>query len=98
MDQKVYLQGSGTPGKWRDLEEFAGEFLPDYWKNVPEELFDNGYNGGTAHMFDEFALSILNDTPTPISVEEALNWTAAGICSEQSSDQNGTPVEIPSFH
>ena len=98
MDQKVYLQGSGTPGKWRDLEEFAGEFLPDYWKNVPEELFNNGYNGGTAHMFDEFALSILNDTPTPISVEEALNWTAAGICSEQSSDQNGTPVEIPSFH
>ena len=98
MDQKVYLQGSGTSGKWRDLEEFADEFLPDYWKDVPAEFFDNGYDGGTVHMFDEFALSILNDTPVPISPEEALNWTAAGICSEQSSDQNGMPVEIPTFH
>ena len=96
MDQKVYLQGSGTSGKWRDLEEFADEFLPDYWKDVPAEFFDN--DGGTVHMFDEFALSILNDTPVPISPEEALNWTAAGICSEQSSDQNGMPVEIPTFH
>lgn len=38
MDQKVYLQGSGTSGKWRDLEEFADEFLPDYWKDVPAEF------------------------------------------------------------
>ncbi|MBO5308733.1 MAG: Gfo/Idh/MocA family oxidoreductase [Lentisphaeria bacterium] len=98
MDQKVYIHGQGEPGKWRDLEEFADEFLPDYWKNIPAEWFDNGYNGGTVPIFEMFADAVLNNTPVPLSPEETLNWTAAGICSEMSSDQNGVPVEIPVYH
>lgn len=98
MDQKVYLHGKGEAGKWRDLEEFAAEFEPDYWKNIPKEWFDNGYNGGTVPIFDMFADAVLNNTPVPLSPEETLNWTAAGICSETSSNLNGMPVEIPTFH
>jgi hypothetical protein len=98
MDQKVYLNGKGEPGKWRDLEEFAAEFQPDYWKHIPQEWFDNGYNGGTVPLFDLFAEAVPNNAPVPLAPEKTLNWTAAGICSETSSDQNGTPVEIPTFH
>ena len=97
MDQRVYLHGKGEAGKWRDLEEFASEFQPEYWKNIPAKWFDNGYNGGTVPMFDLFADAVMNNTPLPLSAASTLNWTAAGICSEKSSDLNGMPVEIPVY-
>ena len=75
----------------------VGEFAPDYWKNIPEKWFDNGYDGGTVPTFDMFARAVLEDLPVPLSPEATLNWTAAGICSEKSSDLNGVPVEIPTF-
>ena len=54
-----------------------------------------GYNGGTALMFDAFAQSIFDNAETPIPLEVALNWTAAGLLSEKSADLDGVPVDIP---
>ena len=97
MDQRVYVQGLCQPGKWRDIEDFADEFLPEAWKNMPKEFFDNGYNGGESIMFDLFADAVRNNTDTPIPAEVALNWTAAGLLSEQSANLDGAPVEIQEF-
>ena len=97
MDQRVYIPGLCRPGEWRDLEDFADEFLPDWWKAIPEEIRDNGYDGGVPHLFDEFAKAVLEDRPVPIPPEVSLNWTAAGILSEKSSQLDGVPVDIPSF-
>lgn len=96
-DHRVYVEGVCKKGEWKNLEDFS-EYLPDEWKAVPPELVDNSYNGGTAMMFDAFAQSIFDNTETPIPLDVALNWTAAGILSEQSADLDGAPVEIPDFH
>lgn len=94
-DHRVYIEGLCKKGEWRNLEDFAGEFLPDYWKDVPGELADNGYDGGTGFMFDAFAQAVLDGAETPIPLSAALNWTLAGLLSERSADLDGAPVEIP---
>jgi len=97
MDQRVYIPGLCKPGEWRDLEEFADEFLPDWWKAIPQEIRNNSYDGGVPRMFDEFAKAVQEDRPVPIPPEVSLNWTATGILSEKSAQLDGVPVDIPSF-
>lgn len=96
-DHRVYIQGLCKVGEWRNLEDFASEFLPETWKAVPPEKVDNGYNGGVPMMFDDFAQAIFDDRDTTIPIETSLNWTAAGLLSEQSADLDGIPVDVPDF-
>ncbi|MDD5728734.1 MAG: Gfo/Idh/MocA family oxidoreductase [Victivallales bacterium] len=96
-DHRVYIKGLCKSGEWRNLEDFASDFLPEAWKAVPPEKVDNGYNGGVPMMFDDFAQAIFDDRETFIPIETSLNWTAAGLLSEQSADQDGMPVNVPDF-
>ncbi len=102
---KVHIKGLCKPDEWRNLFDFSG-FLPDAWhiytdKGVKfDDTVDNGtsmYDSGCALMQDEFALAVLNGTEMPITMEDALNWTAAGLLSADSVGQGSMPVGIPAY-
>ena len=102
---KVHIKGLCRPGEWRNLFDFAG-FLPDAWRMYTDngvrydDTVDNGtsmYDSGCALMQDEFAQALIFGTEMPISLEAALNWTAAGLLSEDSIVGGSIPVQIPQY-
>ena len=100
---KLHIRGLCEPQEWKDVYDFKG-FLPKSWKIFPENFFDdtkdNGtekYDSGTSIVLEEFAKCIVNDTEPPVSAKRALNWTAAGILSEESINKGGIPIDIPDF-
>lgn len=72
-------------------------FRPDL---LPAELqpFANGGHGGShPHLVHEFVSSIANERHPAINAVKAANWTAPGICANESSLRNGESVVIPGF-
>ena len=100
---KVHIRGLCGPQEWRNVYDFKG-FLPKEWQVFPDGYFndsaDDGctlYDSGTALLLGSFARSILDDTEPLVSAKRALNWTAAGILSEQSVNCGGEPMDVPDF-
>jgi hypothetical protein len=48
-------------------------------------------------LVKDFVESILLDKPSPIGIEEALNYGLPGICAYQSAISSDGAVEIPSY-
>jgi hypothetical protein len=82
---------------WRLLWDFEAEFMPDMWRNPPEEALRAGHGGGDYFEVREFVDSIVNDTKPPIDVYEALDMTVPGLVSEVSINRGGMPLPVPDF-
>ena len=96
---KVCIKGLCGPEEWIDLFELK-EFLPDLsegWLSDEDIRKYGVYNEGVGVMFNDFAAAALGEKETALSLERTLNWTAAGLVSEQSADLRGVPVDIPVF-
>jgi predicted dehydrogenase len=66
----------------------------------PAELaeFVDGWHGGShPHLVHEFVRSIVEGRPPLIDASTGANWTAAGICANDSSLLDGAMVEVPGF-
>ena len=48
-------------------------------------------------MQEAFARCVLRGIQPPFALEDALNWTATGLLSEDSIEQGAQPVRVPSF-
>lgn len=102
--QKIHIRGLCGSQEWRNVLDFKG-FYPKEWDEIyPSDYFDDTkddgtsfYDSGTPLLLEEFGKCIINDTEPPISAKRSLNWTAAGILSEQSANSGGELVEIPDF-
>ncbi|MDA0841853.1 MAG: Gfo/Idh/MocA family oxidoreductase [Planctomycetota bacterium] len=93
---KIHIAGKTPRGEWQSLNDFE-QYLPASWRQISREAADAGYDGGTPLMIQDFASCIINDTPPPIDVIDAVNMTAPGLMSELSRERGGTPVEVPKF-
>ena len=82
--------------KWRPLSDFD-EHLPDDFRALSEEARKAGHGGGDYHVARAFVQSILTDVPPPIDLYDALEWTAAGLCSQISIANGGVPIRVPAF-
>ncbi|MGQ7885467.1 Gfo/Idh/MocA family protein [Paenibacillus sp. WC2504] len=60
-------------------------------------LQGNGHHGSHPHLVHEFLRSIVEERKPAIDAVTAANWTAAGICAQESAMQGGKEVIIPSF-
>jgi predicted dehydrogenase len=83
--------------EWKPLAEFEAEFLPEMWRNPPEEAVRAGHGGGDYFEVRDFVDSILNDAEPPISVYDALDFTVPGLVSEESIHRGGAPLPVPDF-
>lgn len=102
---KIHIKGLCKPGEWRNLFDFAG-FLPAEWRMYTEngvwfnDAIDDGvsmYDSGCALMQDDFARALIEGKEMPITMEDALNWTAAGILSHDSAINGSAPVNVPEY-
>ncbi|MCZ6679276.1 MAG: Gfo/Idh/MocA family oxidoreductase [Candidatus Poribacteria bacterium] len=96
-EDKIWLADYCKPGDWLPLADFYDEFLPEAWKNPPEEAVTAGDVSGEYFELRDFVDSILNDTEPPMDVYDALDFTVPGLVSEQSIANGGMPVEVPNF-
>jgi predicted dehydrogenase len=70
---------------------------PDLLPEPLRQYADGGHGGSHPHLAHEFITSIVeNRDPWPGPLE-AAHWTAAGICADLSSKQDGEPVSVPVF-
>lgn len=82
--------------QWRPLSDFQ-EHLPAEWRALAEEARKSGHGGGDFHVARAFVQAIRSDSPPPIDIDTALEWTAAGLCSQISIANGGAPIRVPDF-
>ena len=100
---RIHLREKMENQEWQNVYDF-GEYLPKAWDVYPVDYFDDTvddccskFDSGLPLLVEAFANSIINDTEPPINVSMALNWTAAGLLSDVSARNGGTPIEVPLF-
>ena len=96
---KVCIKGLCGPEEWIDLFSLK-EFLPETsegWLSEEDIQKYGVYNEGVGIMFNDFAAAVLEGENVELSLENALNWSAAGLVSERSADACGLPMPIPIF-
>ncbi len=97
-DHKVWL-ADFSEGKvqWRSLWDFQEEFLPEMWKNPPEDALRAGHGGGDYFEIRDFVDSILRDENPRIDVYRAMDFTVPGLVSEKSILNYGQAFTVPDF-
>jgi predicted dehydrogenase len=91
--------GEGRDGEhreWRPATDFA-EHMPEMWRNPPEEAKLAGHGGGDYWEIRDFVEAVMTGAPPPVDIYAALEWTAAGLCSQISIASGGVPVKVPDF-
>src|SRR5690606_27127876 len=81
---------------WLPLSDFE-EYLPEKYKKPPEEALKAGHWGGDYWQVVDFIEAIRTGQPPEIDVVTALEWTAIGLCSIESINRGGVPVDLPDF-
>ncbi len=80
---------------WMKLEELEAEYLPEMWRNPPEEALRAGHGGGDYFEVLDFVTSILHGTPCPIGIHEAMDMTLPGLISQDSIANGAVWLDVP---
>lgn len=80
---------------WEPLEEYADEYLPECWQNIPDIARETGRNGGDYLVFEAFIDALVSDSDPAIDIHEGLDMTLPGLVSQQSIDSDGEWVHVP---
>ncbi len=85
--------------RWRNAlpERVKVPFRPDLLPRELAEFAEGGHGGSHPHLVHEFVSSILEGRASAINAITAANWTAPGICANDSSLLEGATVQIPQF-
>jgi predicted dehydrogenase len=94
---KIWLASRHPRHEWHPLSELEEEFMPEMWRHPPEEALRAGHGGGDYFEVRDFVDSILRDSPPPIDVFTALDFTVPGLVSEVSIERGGVPLPVPDF-
>jgi len=87
---------AGEPRAWRPLSDYE-DLLPDMWRNPPEAARRAGHGGGDYFQVRDFVQAVVTGAPPPVDLYAALEWTAAGLCSQLSIQNGGVPIRVPDF-
>jgi predicted dehydrogenase len=92
----VWVEGRcSSANEWRPLDDFADEFLPDFWRNPPPAALKAGHGGGDYFEVVDFIDAVLGRKPAPIGVHAALDMTLPGLISQESIRRGGEWLEVP---
>ena len=94
---KIWLKDYHENIQWHSLWDFEEEFMPEMWRNPPEEALKAGHGGGDYFEVREFVDCIVNDTEPPVDIYGALDMTVPGLVSEESINRGGMPIPVPDF-
>ena len=91
---KIWLRSRNETPHWERLEELEEEFLPDFWKNPPDEAIAAGHGGGDYWEIQDFVRAIRGEQESPIGIDLAMDMTLTGLASQQSIAQGSTWVAV----
>ena len=80
---------------WMELKALEDDYLPEMWRNPPEAALKAGHGGGDYFEVLDFINSIVEGTPCPIGIHEALDMTLPGLVSQASILDGGAWMEVP---
>ena len=92
---KIWLRSRSENVQWEPLEELEEEFLPEFWKNPPEEALKAGHGGGDYWEVQDFVTAIREEGEPPIGIDLAMDMTLPGLASQQSLAQGSSWVAVP---
>ena len=90
---RIWLRRFGEL-RWRDLGEL-GSALPAWYRDAAAEAGRSGHGGGDFFTAWDFVRACRGEIEAPIPIEDALAWTVAGLCSQESIARGGMPVAVP---
>lgn len=91
---RIWLRRHGEV-RWHDLDELA-DALPLWYREGAEQAARAGHGGGDFFVARDFVRACLGEIAPPIPVEDAVAWTVAGLCSQESISRGGMPIPVPS--
>lgn len=80
---------------WMKLETLEEAYLPEMWRNPPEAALRAGHGGGDYFEVLDFVNSIVEGTPCPIGIHEAMDMTLPGLVSQNSIRAGGAWLDVP---
>lgn len=80
---------------WMRLEALEADYLPEMWRTPPEAALKAGHGGGDYFEVLDFVNSIIDGTPCPIGIHEALDMTLPGLISQASIADGGAWMDVP---
>jgi hypothetical protein len=81
--------------EWRDLGEFAEQFLPDCWKHPPEAVAKAGHAGSDFYEVTDFVNAIAEGREPPIGIHDSRDMTLPGLISQESIRRDGEWLPVP---
>ncbi|MCP5118468.1 MAG: gfo/Idh/MocA family oxidoreductase, partial [bacterium] len=99
----IYLLDRHWDGKaldariWHPLDPFLDEFDHPLWKSHGQRALKFGHGGADWMELRGFVESVRHGTPPPVSIHDAVTWSAIGPLSEQSIASEGEKVKMPDF-
>lgn len=98
-EPKIWLQSRQSSDseemEWSSLSSLEEEFLPEKWLHPSKEALESGHGGGDYMEIEDFVDAIVNDTPIPVGIHEAMDMTLPGIVSQASISQNSAWLDVP---
>jgi len=93
---RIWARGlSSDPETWDRLEDYEDRFLPDFWKNPPQQALEAGHGGGDYFEIIDFLKAIRGEAPCQIDIHRTMDMTLPGLISQQSIVQNGIWIDVP---
>jgi predicted dehydrogenase len=83
------------PSKWVPLEMFEDEFLPEIWRNPPQQALQAGHGGGDYFEVMDFVEAIQGRKAPAIDIHQAMDLTLPGLISQESIRRGGEWLEVP---
>ncbi len=80
---------------WMRLEALEDSYLPEMWRHPPEAALRAGHGGGDYFEVMDFVSSIVEGTPCPIGIHEAMDMTLPGLVSQSSILNGGMWMDVP---
>lgn len=90
-------EGYGGRAEWQTLWDYADEYEHPRWKARGEEAMKAGHGGGDFFVIEDFADAVLEGTPPPIDVYDAVTWSCIMPLSGLNVRNSGIPLEVPDF-
>ena len=85
-----------TP-QWNNAEKYLEKYEHPIWQKFKNDGVRGGHGGMDYLVYNEFFLSVINNTEPPIDVYDAAAFMCITPLSERSIKLGGAPVDIPDF-
>jgi predicted dehydrogenase len=92
---KIWLRALSEDIEWRDIGSVPDEYLPEVWRDPPEEALQAGHGGGDYFEVLDFVNAIHGKAPCPVGIHEAMDMTLPGLVSQQSIAEEGRWLPVP---